>query len=490
MQTVVADFLRKQAPKMAGQVKVALERRGFAKGDLSYEDQDTLDAVTQALDFSDWVVLAGDVKPVLEALTKDTGYAALAQVGLDVEARPDVMRVVNDFALNYASERGAEMVGMRVDELGRLVPNPNAKWQITEGTRDMVRAAVVDAIRNGTPVADLATQLIESRAFSDTRAEMIARTETNRANNEGAIAGYRASGLVQFKQWLTAEDDLVSEECQANGEAGDGDGIIPIDDDYPSGDDAPPVHPNAVLGGTLFAPYGELQEMVGADYHGPAVLIRTAQDKALAIGPNHPVLTARGMVKASNLREGDDLVYDARMDDALGAESDLDQMPLVEDAFQTLLTACSLSRVAAAAHDLHGDRIFCKGEIQVVKPARRLLRVLDPCGIEQMREFAFVGADMQAVAPAGDSSSRLDGDAVDLAPSSFMGRTLPSSHFEYLRIQSIHCVQWSGKAFDASTESGLYNSHGFVVSNCRCSIAPVVDFEAEATAPAETESED
>ena len=73
---------------------------------------------------------------------------------------------------------------------------------------------------------------------------LIARTETQMASNAGALAGYKASGVVESTQWLTAEDDLVEEECLANGAAGpNGDGVLPLGDVYPSGDDAPPAHP-------------------------------------------------------------------------------------------------------------------------------------------------------------------------------------------------------------------------------------------------------
>jgi len=47
------------------------------------------------------------------------------------------------------------------------------------------------------------------------RATMIARTETIRANNLGHIAGYKQSGLVEFKEWLTTPDDRTCEFCLA-----------------------------------------------------------------------------------------------------------------------------------------------------------------------------------------------------------------------------------------------------------------------------------
>ena len=134
---------------------------------------------------------------------------------------------------------------MRYDELGRLVENPNAAWQITESTREYLRADVTQALEQGWSNDKLASQLQEAYGFSDTRAMVIARTETQRAGNAGALAGYKASGVVDGTQWLTAEDDKVTPECEENGRAGvNGDGVLPLGATYPSGDEAPPSHPN------------------------------------------------------------------------------------------------------------------------------------------------------------------------------------------------------------------------------------------------------
>jgi SPP1 gp7 family putative phage head morphogenesis protein len=181
----------------------------------------------------------------MAAIVEDAGFEALKTVGLEVKAAPGPAGIVSADAVDYADERAAELVGMRYDELGRLVENPDAEWAITDSTRDFLRAAVSDAITGGWSNDQLAAAIGQSYGFSKDRAMMIARTETSMASNKGAVIGYKASGLVALKQWLTAEDDDVEEECLENAAAGPGgDGVIPLDDDYPSGDDAPPAHPN------------------------------------------------------------------------------------------------------------------------------------------------------------------------------------------------------------------------------------------------------
>jgi SPP1 gp7 family putative phage head morphogenesis protein len=234
----MTQFFESQAPKIAAQVGKL--RRKIGKAETTPDEQAAIDSILAQIDFLGWSILVDDTTSVIEEIAKDQALAALAQVGIDVEARPDVLNIVNSRALAYARARSAELVGMRYDGLGRLVPNPNAEWQIADSTRDFIRADVSQAIQEGWSNAKLAQALTDAYGFSDTRAETIARTETAMAANRGAIDGYKASGVVEGKIWLTAEDDLVSDECAANGEQG----AIGLEEDFESGDDAPPAHPN------------------------------------------------------------------------------------------------------------------------------------------------------------------------------------------------------------------------------------------------------
>lgn len=237
-------FLKAQAPHVARQV--VARRNATVKAALSEDDRQALEAVLADIDLSGWSALAGDVEPVLDVIARDGSHAALHQVHVSASSdEADVFSVVNQDALDYAAERSAAMVGKRRNLAGDLVDNPDARWRIDESTREFLRADIAQALADGDSNDELAQRIVDSYAFSDDRAMTIARTETQLAANAGAVNGYKASGVVDGKQWLTAEDDLVSEECQANGEAGEnGDGVIALDDIFPSGDAAPPVHPN------------------------------------------------------------------------------------------------------------------------------------------------------------------------------------------------------------------------------------------------------
>ena len=205
--------------------------------DLAAELNRVAKIVTDGLDFGEWDGLSNVVEPIIRRAAEDGAVAALLQVMPD----PAVGMVTNirSRAVKWAHDRAAEMVGMKWVG-GELIQNPAAEWQITEGTREMIRAQVVEAMRNGDSVQELAGRLKESHAFSNTRARTIARTETAMADNMGNLIGWEETGLVAGKRWITAEDDKVSEICNTNGDMG----VIGLHEHFAHGGMTPPAHPN------------------------------------------------------------------------------------------------------------------------------------------------------------------------------------------------------------------------------------------------------
>lgn len=236
---VLHNFFICGAPKIIGQVITLRGRQHFVKAAATPEERAAVADILKQIDLSGWVVLAGEIDDIIAEIAKDGGIAGFAQLGIDTTANREFLNIVNDEALSYGAQRSAEMVGMRRLADGRLIPNPDAKWQITESTRDMLRVDVTQALTEGWSNDILAAKLAQNYGFSDARAMVIARTETIRASNAGALASYQAAGTEE-KQWTTAEDDKVSEDCAHNGDQGP----IPIYDAFDSGDQAPPAHPN------------------------------------------------------------------------------------------------------------------------------------------------------------------------------------------------------------------------------------------------------
>ena len=133
-----------------------------------------------------------------------------ADIGVSVD-------LVNERAAEWAATRAAALV-----------------TDISDNTRDMLQSAVADAIEQGMGSRELAERISGSLGFSEARAETIARTELIRASNAAALEAFKQSGVVDGKSWLTAGDDQVEEDCEMN----EADGVIPLDDDFSSGDDS------------------------------------------------------------------------------------------------------------------------------------------------------------------------------------------------------------------------------------------------------------
>ena len=232
LKKVVAAFLTEKGKDVASQIIEAMD----STGKMSADDVSRLGRILEAINTNDWAALAGDVQNILEAVTRDGSITALAQIGIK-DAGEELVNLLNDKALDYSKERSAELVGMKYVD-GELVENPDAEWAISESTREMVRSDVARAIEEGMSNDDLADLLAENYAFSDERAEMIARTETAFADVAGNMTAYRESGVVESKEWLVG--DGCCELCQEM----EGIGPIPLDENFPNdGGDGPPLHP-------------------------------------------------------------------------------------------------------------------------------------------------------------------------------------------------------------------------------------------------------
>jgi len=246
LQNTISGVLEATGASVAEQVRSALTESGVRKADepdLSAMSDDEIDALLARLmgqlDLSEMDTLIDATRADLEAIALDTGRVVLGQLG--VLDREDLFDRVSERAVSYATERSAELVGKRVLEDGTIIDNPDPRWAIDQTTRDMVRDTISGGLRDNIGSDAIIEALVEGYAFSDERAEMISRTEIAMANSDSAMVSYqeaRADGVELKKQWILGPDPCPV--CEENAEAG----AIDLDDDFPSGDDNTPAHPN------------------------------------------------------------------------------------------------------------------------------------------------------------------------------------------------------------------------------------------------------
>jgi SPP1 gp7 family putative phage head morphogenesis protein len=193
---------------------------------LAKVSEDDINQALRALEDTPWDDDARErLRALIEALATERAQAALDHVGDYVPGTDDafaaLLEQANDEAIAWAEAR-----------IGNLIT------EVSDTTRDAVNELTAAAIRDGLTNDELAQQMADGFGFSDARAQMIARTETANADVAGTMIGFRASGVVTGKSW--DPDDDPCPECQANAD----EGVIALDDVFPSGDDAPPAHPN------------------------------------------------------------------------------------------------------------------------------------------------------------------------------------------------------------------------------------------------------
>lgn len=228
MKHLLSGWLHRQAPAIAQRLAATYAAPAKAAGDPPDLDD---------LDLGDWADLVPDVEAILLQVADSGARAGLEQLG----STTGLTDQAHEDAASWAHDRAAELVGMQYDADGKLVPNPDAEWAITDGTRERLRGDVERAVEEGLSTDDFAAQLEDSYAFSGERAEMIARTEIAAADIQGTLIGYRDSGEVVGKEWLLGSEHDEPDEC----DDADAMGVVALDDDF-GGIGDPPAHPNCV----------------------------------------------------------------------------------------------------------------------------------------------------------------------------------------------------------------------------------------------------
>lgn len=116
--------------------------------------------------------------------------------------------------------------------------------ELAQGLSDTTRDAIKAAVANQELTGEDATDVIAAAVGDDARAELIARTESMSAANEGQRQGWDQAvedGLLRAdskRVWIAAEDPCPECEDLDGEETG-------LDEDYPNdGGDGPLLHPN------------------------------------------------------------------------------------------------------------------------------------------------------------------------------------------------------------------------------------------------------
>lgn len=200
----------------------------------------TPDDIAEEADLSAFEDIIADLADAMGDSAENVSTEVLARIG--VNKGDELVDVVNERAVAKARDIAAEMVGKRWNKDGELVEAKREAWRIDDTTRDMIRDIISSGLEDNDGNAAIADAIEAATGFSEERAQLIAHTEIARINSMASTESYKGArddlGLNIKKEWLLGENPC--EICQANAEQG----AIDLDDDFDSGDPAPPAHPN------------------------------------------------------------------------------------------------------------------------------------------------------------------------------------------------------------------------------------------------------
>ncbi len=213
-QNLVQQALNQDKERIAKELSFKINK--FFKAD----DNLDVEVILNSISLDALIAAQPELQDVFESVTIDGGKEALAQVLAQIDESQ--LNQVNARAVVYAKERSAELV-----------------TQLSDSTRDLLRSDIVAALEDRESTVDFSKILSENYGFSEARAKTIARTEMAYADVQGNLIGWKESGVVVSKQWLTSSTEGC-DICEPLNEV-----IVGIDDDFP-GDagDGPPIHPN------------------------------------------------------------------------------------------------------------------------------------------------------------------------------------------------------------------------------------------------------
>lgn len=236
VQRLLSRAHRRMAATAAtiAQAKLSEEKQALAKATDSNKLADEIMAALQ----EEFAALATGLKqPLMDSAMSGVSESALQ---FDI-SDAGMLATSNDVARAWAKDRAAELVGMKWIN-GELLPNLNAKWAITDTIRDELRKILEDAFSKEIPLDEVIQQIKEAGSFSESRSEMIARSEISRSQVQGELATWKASGMVLTYGWILSEDEDICDECisieDGTSEWGEppwefGKGPIPLDDTHP-----------------------------------------------------------------------------------------------------------------------------------------------------------------------------------------------------------------------------------------------------------------
>ena len=490
----VADLMRRQRQAVLARVKS--ERSG----------RTIEDAAGNPFDLARWV---REFRVVLRPIYREI-VAAAGQRGIDA--------VGAGLSFDVLDPRVVRFMERQVQRFAE---------QVNQTTWDALRASLAESITEGEDVlkaADRVDAVMGDRIRSS--AEAIARTEVGTAVNGGQVEGWRQSGTVGGKRWLSAIDDRTREaHVAAHDQAVAIDEPFVVDGeegmypgDFPSAANVVNCFPADT---TVYAE--DVHAATMRMYDGPMVVLTFDDGRTLAATPNHPVLTGRGFVPVRRIKNGDNLVGYRLHEHAIGTQPHPNYGPAsFEEVFRLALIAGDSQRVDGSPMQFHGDGT--DNDVNVVSSVGVLLNDANATVAQPRSENILADSDVHTSRLLGDGTGMEIAFAASHAANGIVGRSSESrtlfrsgarhsnehrlttasridaalkqsptnnlaadaeligdSLFRHAgevtlnKVIDVEIVSFHGPVYNLHTARNFYAANGIIAHNCRCTMVPIVD---------------
>ena len=217
--------VKKEKENMTGEKP---EKKDFENNPLIINPNETLD--DDRLEKSIVFILKTNEKKIKSLIDKEMGENKLMQIksleGLTKVIKGILsfvgLKSISDAVINNTFMKGWDSAEKQVER--NLMVNRGAVSFIQDYTfaniKGMTEEIVNDlrqelerGIINGEGIAKIKARVSKVFDVGENRAEMIARTETNRAENQGKLQAFKSSGEKLKKKWSTHKDDRTSPIC-------------------------------------------------------------------------------------------------------------------------------------------------------------------------------------------------------------------------------------------------------------------------------------
>jgi hypothetical protein len=383
----------------------------------------------QTLDIIGTAIPAGTMLPIPMSAAMDSDYsgALKSAIGSGFE------HLAAEFGSKVPIEKDVLYQYLKDRSLTKLTGNINAT------TVKQLRDALADTYESGGDYEALKQTVLDTYdRFGSVRAGMIAQTEMNGAYNAGRMVMGASIGATE-KSW-NPDGTMVCIICLANVAQG----WIPFEDDFLSGDQMPPAHPNCVLPDTKLIPAGRILRAYRRRYMGSVCNITGEGGEDMNVTPNHPILTRRGWVAAGLLERGDQI-----------AKSGGKAGTAAKEIFDSLVKQGGIyaAGVPVVGEAFHGD-VSSDYRADIVDAG---LESAAAAADRVPVKFRFGHCVWGTLATDKELAALLDGGEA-------------AGAIQFVKVVGIKFRKYAGFVYNLETELGFYSADSVIVHNCDCSV--------------------